>query len=65
MRPKSLLVLTLLVAALAAFVFFYEKDLPSTDERAELAKKVLRIEEDDVDSILIEWGATDVHPIKG
>jgi len=54
MRPKTLLVLVLLVAVLGGFIFFYEKELPSTDERRELAKKVLRIEEDAVRAVTIE-----------
>ena len=40
MKPKTLLVLALLVGALAATVFFFERELPSTDERAARAKKV-------------------------
>ena len=55
MQPKTLLFLTLAVLVLGAFIFFYEKDLPSTDERAELAKKVLRVEDDAVDALQIEW----------
>ena len=55
MQPKTLLVLALVTFALGAFIFFYEKDLPSTDERAELAKKVLRLEDEDVETLLIEW----------
>ncbi len=55
MQPRTLLVLALVVLALGAFIFFYEKDLPSTDERTAREKKVLRLAEDDVESILIEW----------
>lgn len=55
MRPRTLLALTIAVLALGAFIFFYEKDLPSTDERAELAKKVLRLDAAAVESVLIEW----------
>ncbi len=61
MQPKTLLVLTVAVLALGGFIFFYEKDLPSTDERAELAKKVLQIEDDAVEALLIEWGETSVR----
>ncbi len=56
MQPKTLLALTLAVLALGAYIFFYEKDLPSTDERAELAKKVLRLGDDTIGALLIEWG---------
>lgn len=41
MRPRTLLVLFLLVAGLGAFVWFYERDLPGSDERAERAKQLL------------------------
>ncbi len=61
MQPKTLLFLTLAALALGAFIFFYEQDLPSTDERAELAKKVLRLEDDDVEALLIEWGEEQVR----
>ena len=62
MKPRTLLVLTLLVAGLGAFVFFYERDLPSTEERVELAKKVLRIDDGDaVASVLIEWDGSEVR----
>jgi hypothetical protein len=40
-KPRTLLVLTLVVAALAAFVWFYERKLPSSDEAKAEAKKVL------------------------
>ncbi len=61
MQPKSLLILTLVAFGLGAFIFFYEKDLPSTDERTELAKKVLKLEAEAIDSILIEWGEQTVR----
>lgn len=41
MKPRSLLILFLLVAGLGAFVWFYERDLPGTDERAERAKELV------------------------
>jgi hypothetical protein len=41
MRPRTLAILSLLVLGLAAFVWFYERDLPGTDERAEQGKKLL------------------------
>ena len=55
MQPRTLLALGLAALALGAFIFFFEKDLPSTDERAELAKKVLRLEDDEVEALWIEW----------
>ncbi len=56
MRPRSLLILFLVVAALGAFVWFFERDLPSTDERAEQAKKVLVFEPEEVTGLTIERG---------
>ena len=41
MRPRTLLVLLALVVGIGAFVYFYERELPSSDERAERAKRVL------------------------
>ncbi len=61
MQPRTLLLLAVTALALGAFIFFYEKDLPSTDERAELAKKVLRLEDDAVEGLLIEWGDNEVR----
>lgn len=54
MRSNSLLVLTLAVVALGAFIFFYEKDLPSTDERRELDKKLFDLEKDEIEGLRLE-----------
>ena len=54
MKPKTLGILALLVGGLAAFVAFYERKLPSTDERKAQEKKVFRIESDDVVALEIE-----------
>lgn len=56
MKPKTVLVLTLVVAALAAFVWFVGRDLPSSEELAARSKKVLPVESDDVTGVRIEWG---------
>jgi len=53
-RPRTLLVLFLVVAGLAAFVWFYERDLPGSDERAKLEKKLLDLKKDDVAAVAIE-----------
>ena len=52
---KSLLPMALITLVLGAFIFFYEKDLPSTDERREQAKKVLNLEADEVTGLEITW----------
>jgi len=58
-RPKTLALLAAVVALLAAFIVFFERDLPSSDERKERAKKLFRVAADDVVSLVVEWnGAT-------
>ena len=56
MKPKTLLVLAVLVAALGSFVWFYERKLPSSDERAEQSKKVVSLKSGDVTAVDIAWG---------
>lgn len=55
MQPRNLLVMSVVVLALGAFIFFYEKDLPSTDDRAKLEKKVVAVESDEVEAVEIAW----------
>jgi len=56
MRPKTLLILALVVLVLGAFIWFYERELPGSEERAEQAKKVLGgLESSDVDAVEIAW----------
>ncbi len=43
MRGKTLLILVAVTLALGGFIAFYEKDLPSTDERQELRKKLIEV----------------------
>jgi hypothetical protein len=54
MRPKTVLALFVVVAALVAFIWFYERDLPSSDERGELAKKAIAFDRDAVQRIELE-----------
>ena len=54
MKPRTLLVLTAVALAMGAFIFFLEKDLPSTDERRERDKKVLGLEVADVSGLTLE-----------
>ena len=56
MRPRTLLILLLVVLGLGAFIWFYERKLPSSEERTELQKKVLEIEKNDVQAVTIESG---------
>lgn len=61
MRPRTLLVLLAVVLALGAFIWFYERELPSSEERAELEKKVLRVEKDDVTALTLQSEAGTVR----
>lgn len=61
MRPRTLLVLLAVVLGLGAFIWFYERELPSSEERAELEKKVLRVEKDDVTALTLQSNAGTVR----
>lgn len=61
MRSKNLLVLTALVALMGAFIFFYERKLPSTDERVSEEKKVLKLDKDEVEALVIDRGGERVR----
>lgn len=54
MRPRTLLILLAVVLGLGAFIWFYERELPSSEERAEQAKKVLSFEKDEVRKVTLE-----------
>ncbi len=54
MRPRSLILLALVVFGLGGFIWFYERELPSTDERREAARKLWRLEPDEIERIDIE-----------
>lgn len=56
MRPRSLLLLLFLALGLSAFIWFYERHLPSSDERREQAKKVLPLKADEVEALDLSWG---------
>jgi len=64
MRPKSVLVLFVIVVALLAFIWFYERQLPSSDERGELAKKAIVFDADAVNGIELEWEGRRVHLVR-
>lgn len=53
MKPRTLLVLLVLVAGLGSFIWFYERELPSSEERAKLEKRVLEVEKDDVTAVTL------------
>jgi hypothetical protein len=54
-RPKTVLVLFVLVAGLLAFIWFYERDLPSSEERAELERRVLQLESEEITRLTVTW----------
>src|SRR5262249_54747573 len=54
MKPRTLLILFVLLVGLGSFIWFYERKLPSSDERAEIAKKVVPVKKDDVQAVTLE-----------
>jgi len=56
MKPRTLLILLVVVLGLGAFIWFYERKLPSSEERTALEKKVLAVEKDEVTAVTIESG---------
>lgn len=65
MKPRTLLVLTAIVAALAAFVWFYERKLPTSDEaKAEENKVLAGTKADAVREVSIVRGGTTVRIVR-
>jgi len=54
MKPRTLLILLLLVAGLGSFIAFYERKMPSSEEREAQAKKIFSFGPGDVTSLSIE-----------
>ena len=48
MKPRTLLVLLALVVGLGAFVWFFEREQPGSEEREKLANRVLGVEREDM-----------------
>jgi len=64
-KPRTLLVLTVVVAALAAFVWFYERKLPTSEEAKAEEKKVLAgTKADAVREVSIVRGGTTVRIVR-
>jgi hypothetical protein len=57
MKPRTLLVLLVVVLGLGAFIWFYERKLPSSDERADLAKKAVPVKKEEVEAVTLESAA--------
>lgn len=62
MSPRSLLVLLLLVLGLGLFIYFFERDLPSPEERTENAQRLLALEAEQIRTLEIHRGAEDAAP---
>ncbi|HEV7672181.1 MAG TPA: DUF4340 domain-containing protein [Thermoanaerobaculia bacterium] len=54
MKPRTLLILLLLVVGLGSFIAFFERKMPSSEEREHQAKKVFSFGPGDVRSLAIE-----------
>jgi len=60
-KPRTVAILAVLVAALAAFLWFVDRDLPSSEERTEQAKKLLQLDPDDVTGLSVAWQGQSVR----
>jgi hypothetical protein len=60
-KPRTVAILAAVVAALAAFVLFFERELPSTDDRRERAGKALALEPEEVTALTLEWEGREVR----
>jgi hypothetical protein len=61
MKPKTLAILAAVVGALALFIVFVERDLPSTDERKASAKKLFRLDAEEITALSVEWNGEAVE----
>jgi hypothetical protein len=61
MRPRTLLILLALVVGLGLFIGLYERKLPSSTERAEREKKVLPVEKDEIQAVVLHSEKGDVR----
>ena len=61
MRPRTLAALFVLVAGLLAFIWFFERDLPSSEERVVLEKRVLRLEAEAVQGLTLDRNGNSVR----
>lgn len=64
MKPRTLLILGLLALVMAGFIFFVERDLPSTDERRELDKKLIPVEAEQVSALVLRWPDHEIRLLK-
>ena len=65
MRGRSLAVMAALVLALGAFIWLYERELPTTAERETQGKRVFGdLEADEVREVTIEQGGRTVRLVR-
>lgn len=64
MSPRKLLVLTGVVVALFAFIFFFERKMPTTSEREQKGELYWDLPEDRVESVLLTHGGETVELAK-
>jgi hypothetical protein len=60
-KPRTVAILAAVVAALAAFVLLFERELPSTDERREREGRALALEPEAVTALALEWEGREVR----
>ncbi len=61
MRPRTLLVLAVVVGALLALIYFAEDKVASTDERAAAAKRLVDAKPDEIVTLDIDWQGSRVR----
>jgi hypothetical protein len=65
MKPRTVVVLLLVVVALGALLWFFERELPSSEEREERAKLLLPgFEAAEVDAVVLEAGERRVRLVR-
>lgn len=61
MKPRTLLVLLVLVLGLGSYIWFYDREQPSSEERAELEKKAIPLKKEEVTAVSIQSDAGTVR----
>ena len=64
MKPRTLLVLLALVVGIGAFVWFFEREQPGSEEREKLANRVLGVEREDVVGLVLTAGDRTVELVR-
>jgi hypothetical protein len=54
MKPKTTLILLAVAAILFAYIWFKERQLPSTEDRSSRAKRVFDIKSDDITKLQVQ-----------